>query len=44
VQGPLDLMQEHGWLEDDSADYVLPSYAPYLVSRECAGLIITVLK
>jgi hypothetical protein len=44
IQGPLDLMQEHGWIDDDDADTILPSYAPYAVSAQCAGVVITVLR
>lgn len=44
AQAPLDVMQEHGWLDDDSADYVKPYFGDYLYDKENPGLIIKVLK
>lgn len=43
-QGPLDLMQEHGWIPDDDMENVLCYPEPHAVSAQCAGLVITVLK
>jgi hypothetical protein len=44
AQLPLDLMQTHGWLEDDSADFVVPVFLGYeLGTKQTAGLVIRVL-
>lgn len=42
IQLPLDLMQEHEWLEDDDMDTVLPIYKPYSVDRFNPGLYIKI--
>lgn len=38
-----DLMVEYGWLEDDNADYIIPSFAPYKYDKENPGVYIKVL-
>jgi hypothetical protein len=44
AQLPLDLMQTHGWLEDDDADHVVPVFLGYETgTKKTAGLIIRVL-
>jgi hypothetical protein len=44
AQGPLDLMQAYGWLSDDDADTVRPSFSPYHVyDKQHAGVLIRVL-
>jgi hypothetical protein len=41
-QLPLDLMQDHGWLDDDNADTVWALPAGYHVEKEHQGMIIRV--
>lgn len=43
-QLPLDMMIEHGLLEDDNMDTVLPVYKPYSIDRYNPGLYIRLLK
>jgi hypothetical protein len=44
AQGPLDLMQEYGWLADDDADTVKPHFADYITAdKHHAGVIIRLL-
>jgi Holliday junction resolvase RusA-like endonuclease len=40
----LDLMVEHGWLEDDNADEVKPIPIDYEVDKERAGVYIKILE
>ncbi len=40
----LDLMVQYGWLEDDSADNVVPVYMGYEYNKEDPGVKIQVLK
>lgn len=42
VQYPLDLMQEYGWLEDDSAYYVRPLFEGFEVNKTNPGVYIDV--
>lgn len=42
-QLPCDLMQEFGWLEDDSADFIIPVFNGYKVDKEKAGVLIEIL-
>jgi hypothetical protein len=45
AQGPLDLMQEYGWLSDDDAATVKPSFGDYRVAdKHHAGVIIRLLN
>lgn len=39
-----DLMVETGWLDDDSADYIIPVFKPYEYNKSNAGVIIKLLK
>ena len=41
VQLPLDLMQKHGWIKDDSANFVIPIFLLYQYDKENPGLIIS---
>lgn len=43
VQGLLDVMVKAKWLEDDSADHVIPSFAPYVVDKLNPGVTIVLL-
>ena len=42
MQGAMDLMVEHKWLEDDCMDIIKPIPAGYEVNKEHQGLIISV--
>jgi len=42
MQGVMDLMVAHGWLEDDNADIIMPIPLGYLVDKEIQGLILSV--
>jgi Holliday junction resolvase RusA-like endonuclease len=44
VQLPLDLMQEHGWLEDDDMSTVIPVFLGYEVKPHNPGVRIEVLE
>jgi len=41
VQLHLDLMQKHGWLEDDCADVVVPVFLIYQYDKNNPGVIIS---
>lgn len=44
AQGPLDIMVEKGYIEDDSSEHVIPVFNPVVYySKEYAGLLIKVL-
>lgn len=42
MQGIMDLMVEHGWLKDDSMDYIKPLPIGYEVNKEVQGVILDV--
>jgi len=37
-------MVRHEWIEDDNCDWIIPSYIPYSVNKENAGVIIRVIE
>ena len=39
-----DLMVKHEWIEDDNCDWIIPSYIPYSVDKENAGVIIRIIE
>lgn len=39
-----DLMVEHGWMDDDNADELVPVFERYEVNKMDAGVIITISK
>ena len=41
TQGPADIMQECGWIEDDDCDTLCVHPDGYTIDRENQGLIIT---
>jgi len=41
MQGVMDLMVEHEWLEDDCADIIMPIPLGYMVDKEIQGIIIS---
>lgn len=43
LQTALDLMVKYGWIDDDNADEILPSFKPYIYDKDEPGMIITVL-
>lgn len=43
VQTCEDLMTEFGWIEDDSADHLIPSFSPYRYDKENPGVEIKLL-
>jgi hypothetical protein len=43
LQTTLDLMVENGWISDDNADIILPSFEPYEYSKDNPGTIIKIL-
>lgn len=43
VQLPADLMQEHGWIEDDNVANMIPVWAPHFQDQINPGLYIRVL-
>jgi len=38
-----DLMVKYGWIEDDNAEFVIPSFEQYTYNKENPGVIIKVL-
>ncbi len=40
----LDLFTHHKWIEDDSADHIIPSFQPYEYDKQNAGVKIKLLK
>lgn len=42
LQCPLDLMVKYGWLEDDSADYVIPMVEVHEYRKNDGGVVISV--
>ena len=42
AQGLLDAMVKAGYVPDDNADYIIPVFVPYSVSKEHPGCVITV--
>lgn len=44
LQTALDLMVEHGWIEDDNADIILPSFEKYEYNKDKPGVWIKILK
>lgn len=43
VQSIADEMTEHGWIEDDNADIMIPVFAPYKYDKDNPGVFIRVL-
>lgn len=42
-QLPYDMMTESGWIDDDSADELIPYFKPYSINRKKPGLYISIL-
>lgn len=38
-----DLMKDNGWIEDDSANHIIPVFAPYRYDKENSGVKIKIL-
>ena len=43
AQTVLDIMVDRGWIEDDNADIILPSFEQYEYDKEKPGVIIKIL-
>lgn len=37
-----DLMVKYGWIEDDNAEYLIPSFAQYEYDKEHPGVLIMI--
>lgn len=44
LQTVLDEMVKEGWLEDDNADEIKPSFGNYKYNKDAPGVVITILK